>query len=164
MTKCSRFTVRRIPSTTCPRPKGSIHYSPGRRPGFCTRFKHGLKGRFNYGNFSDSTLQALRTSERTRACDPGYNDGDPSGLKPDEIRLSPRWMTKCSRFHVRRIFSIACWVGPKGRYIIAQVEGLGFVCASGHGLKGRANCGNFSESTLQALRTSETPSGLRPGL
>jgi len=55
-------------------------------------------------------------------------------------------------------------LGPKGRYIIAQVEGLGFVTISRHGLKGRFNCGNFSDSTFQALRTSGTHPGLRPGL
>gem|GEM_PF-5069510 len=54
-------------------------------------------------------------------------------------------------------------LGPKGRYITAQVEGLGFVCFK-HGLKGRVNCGNFSDSTFQALRIFGTYPGLRPGL
>jgi|GEM_PF-4237220 len=41
----------------------------------------GSRHRGNCGILSVSTFQALRFLERTRAFDPGYNDGDPSGLK-----------------------------------------------------------------------------------
>jgi len=55
-------------------------------------------------------------------------------------------------------------LGPKGRFIIAQVEGLGFECSLNQGLKGRVNSGSFSVPTFQALIIFEMYPGLRPGL
>jgi len=47
-------------------------------------------------------------------------------------------------------FEIRISLGPKGRNIIAQVEGLGFECGSKQGLKGRVNS-RYSCSDLSGL-------------